>query len=135
MSEIKLWMVFEALSPREEDVQDSLDEHLEKLRSEEGLEVTSVEMEDVEKMEDPHPELDEGYSQVVEVQADVETFTRAIKTVINYGPTYVQIEGPESFEMDISDMQNSLQEVANTVHQYAQMGVGGVLLSRPGEES
>ena len=133
MSEIKLWMVFEALSPREQDVEDSLDDHLEKLRSEDDLEVTEVEKEEVEKMEDPHPDLEEGFSQVVEVRADVDTFTRAIKTVINYGPTYLQIEGPESFEMDISDMQNSLQEVANTMQQYAQMGLGGVLLSRPEE--
>ena len=134
MSEIKLWMVFEALSPREDDVENSLDDHLEKLRSEDDLEVTDVTREEVKKMEDPHPELDEGYSQVIEVRADVSTYTRAVKTVINYGPTYVQIEGPEKFEMDLPDMQESLQEVANTVHQYAQMGVGGVLVSRPEEQ-
>jgi len=134
MSSIKLWMVFEALSPREQDVEDSLNDHLEKLKSEDDLEVTSVEKEDVERMEDPHEDLDEGYSQVVEVKADVENFTRAIKTVLNYGPTYIQIEGPENFEMDLSDMQNSLQEVATTMQQYAQMGLGGVLLSRPEED-
>ena len=126
-------MVFEALSPREQDVEDSLNDHLDKLRSEDDLEITKIEKEEVEKMEDPHEDLDEVFSQVVEVEADVENFTRSIKTVVNYGPTYVQIEGPESFEMDISDMQNSLQEVANTMQQYAQMGLGGVLLSRPEE--
>ncbi len=134
MSDIKLWMVFEALSPREQDVEDSLNDHLEKLRSEDNLKVTSVEKDEVEKMEDPHPDLDEGYSQVVEVKADIGNFSRAIKTVLNYGPTYVQIEGPENFEMDLSDMQSSLQEVATTMQQYAQMGLGGVLLSRPEEE-
>ncbi|MFB6115959.1 MAG: hypothetical protein ABEK10_00465 [Candidatus Nanosalina sp.] len=134
MSEIKLWMVFEALSPREEDVKESLEDHVEKLREENDLEVTEVNMEEVEKMDDPHPDLEEGFSQVVEVRAEALTYTRAIKTVINYGPTYVQIEGPDSFEMDLPDMQESLQEVANTVHQYAQMGVGGVLVSRPEEQ-
>lgn len=134
MSDIKLWMVFEALSPNEEDVKESLEDHLEKLRSEEEIGLTDVNIENVEQMDDPHPEMDTGYSQVVEVKADVSSFSRAVKTVINYGPTYVQIEGPENFEMGISDMQDSLQEVANTVHQYAQMGVGGVLVSRPEEE-
>lgn len=134
MSGIKLWMVFEALSPRETDVENSLDDHIEKLRSEDDLEVTEVTREDVEKMDDPHPDLDEGYSQVIEVRAEASTYTRAVKTVINYGPTYVQIEGPDKFEMDLPDMQESLQEVANTVHQYAQMGVGGVLVSRPEEK-
>ena len=134
MTEIELWMVFEALSPKEDDVNESLDEHVRKLRDEKDLEVSSVNTDEAELMQDPHPELDEGYSKVIEVQAKASTYTRAVKTVINYGPTYVQIEGPESFEMDISDMQKSLQEVANTVHQYAQMGVGGVLVSRPEEQ-
>ena len=134
MSSIELWMVFEALSPKEEDVKQSLQDHVQKLREENNLTLSEVNMEDAELMEDPHPELDEGYSKVVEVQAEADTYTRAVKTVINYGPTYVQIEGPESFKMDISDMQESLQEVANTVHQYAQMGVGGVLVSNSGEQ-
>lgn len=134
MTDIKLWMVFEAVGPSEDDVEGSLEDHLEKLRSEDELEVVEANIEEIEKVEDPHPGLDEGFSQVAEVRADAETFTRAVKTVINYGPTYVQIEGPESFEMELPDMQNSLQEVANTVHQYAQMGLGGVLVSRPEEE-
>jgi hypothetical protein len=134
MTEIELWMVFEAVGPSEDDVEGSLEDHLEKLRSEDELEVVEANIEEIEKVEDPHPGLDEGFSQVAEVRADAETFTRAVKTVINYGPTYVQIEGPENFEMELPDMQSSLQEVANTVHQYAQMGLGGVLVSRPEEE-
>jgi hypothetical protein len=54
--------------------------------------------------------------------------------VINYGPTYVQIEGPDGYEIELPELQNSLQEVADLVHQYAQMGVGGVLVSNPREE-
>jgi hypothetical protein len=133
MTGIELWMVFEAVGPSREDVKDSLDDHLNKMRSEEGLEITEANVEEIEKVEDPHPGLDEGFSQVAEVMADADSFTRAVKTVINYGPTYVQIEGPEEFEMDLPDMQDSLQEVANTVHQYAQMGLGGVLVSKPEE--
>lgn len=133
MTGIELWMVFEAVGPSREDVKDSLDDHLDKMRSEEGLEITEANVEEIEKVEDPHPGLDEGFSQVAEVMADADSFTRAVKTVINYGPTYVQIEGPEEFEMDLPDMQDSLQEVANTVHQYAQMGLGGVLVSKPEE--
>lgn len=133
MTGIELWMVFEAVGPEREDVEDSLDDHLDKMRSEDELEITEANVEEIEKVKDPHPGLDEGFSQVAEVMAEVDSFKRAVKTVINYGPTYVQIEGPESFEMDLSDMQGSLQEVANTVHQYAQMGLGGVLVSKPEE--
>lgn len=135
MGEINLWMVFEAVGPSREDVEDSLEDHIEKMESEDELKITEANVEEIEKVENPHPGLEEGFSQVAEVRADAETYTRAVKTVINYGPTYVQIEGPDNFDMDLPDMQESLQEVANTVHQYAQMGVGGVLISNPEEES
>lgn len=128
-------MVFEAVGPSREDVEDSLEDHIEKMESEDELKITEANVEEIEKVENPHPGLEEGFSQVAEVRADAETYTRAVKTVINYGPTYVQIEGPDNFDMDLPDMQESLQEVANTVHQYAQMGVGGVLISNPEEES
>jgi hypothetical protein len=131
---IELWMVFEAVAPSKEELEESLDDHIEKMESEEGLEITEAEVEETEEVENPHPGLEKGFSQVAEVRAEAETFTRAVKTVINYGPTYVQIEGPDRFEMDLPDMQNSLQEVADTVHQYAQMGIGGVLVSNPKEE-
>lgn len=135
MGEINLWMVFEAVGPSREDVEDSLEDHIEKMESEDELKITEANVEEIEKVENPHPGLEEGFSQVAEVRADADTYTRAVKTVINYGPTYVQIEGPDNFDMDLPDMQESLQEVANTVHQYAQMGVGGVLISNPEEES
>jgi len=134
MGEINLWMVFEAVGPSRGDVEDSLEDHIEKMRSEDELEITEANIEEIEKVENPHPGLEEGFSQVAEVRADAETYTRAVKTVINYGPTYVQIDGPENFDMDLPDMQESLQEVANTVHQYAQMGAGGVLISKSTDE-
>ena len=131
---IELWMVFEAVAPSREDLEDSLDDHIEKMKSENELEIAEYEIEESEEVENPHPGLDKGFSQVAEVRAEAENYTRAIKTVINYGPTYVQVEGPDTYEMDLSDTQKSLQEVANMMHKYAQMGVGGVLVSNPEAE-
>ena len=127
-------MVFETVGPTRDDVEDSLDDHLEKMESEDELELKEANVEEIDKVENPHPGLEEGFSQVAEVRADADSFTRAVQTVINYGPTYVQIEGPDNFNMELPDMQDSLQEVANTVHQYAQMGLGGVLVSKPEEQ-
>lgn len=131
---LKLWMVFEAVAPEKEAVEDSLDSHVENLKSEEGLEVLEEEFGSVDKVEDPHPGLDEGYSSLVEMRVECDNFTRAIKTVVNYGPTYVQVEGPEHYDLNLKDSQQALQEVANTMQQYAQMGLGGVLVSNTEEE-
>lgn len=132
---VEVWMVFEAVGPKKEGVENSLDEHINTLKDEEeGVEVIELERDEATKMEDPHPSLDEGYSQVVEMDVEMENFQKAIETVINYGPTYVQFKGPEKYKMDLAESQNVLQSVANTMHQYAQMGTGGVLIGRSAKE-
>lgn len=131
---IQLWMVFEAVAPEKEAVEDSLKDHIDMMETEDDLEIVESEIDEVTEVKDPHPGLDRGFSQVAELKLEVDGFDRAIETVVNYGPTYVQLEGPERYEMDMREMQDSLQNVANTMHQYAQMGPGGVLISRTGEE-
>jgi hypothetical protein len=130
---VELWMVFEAVAPDRDSLKESLEEHIEMMETEDDIEITESEIDDVSEVKDPHPGLDKGYSQVAEIHVEVEGFDRAIETVVNYGPTYVQIEGPEKYEMSMREMQDALQNVANTMHQYAQMGPGGVLISKSGE--
>jgi len=131
---IKLWMVFEAVAPKKEAVEGSLESHVETLGSENKVTITEQETEEVSKVQNPHPDLEEGYSQVSEVRVDVEDFTKALSIVINYGPTYVQLEGPDEYTMNLKESQESLQKVANTMQQYAQQGVGGILVSKTAEE-
>jgi hypothetical protein len=90
-------------------------------------------MDDVDEIENPHPGIEKGFSQVLELRVEIESFTKAIETVINYGPTYIQLEEPNRIEIDLKDGQEALQTVANTVHQYAQSGIGGVLVSSANE--
>lgn len=131
---IKLWMVFEAVAPEKDSLENSLEDHVETMvAQEEGVELVEQEFDEVSKVENPHPGLEEGFSQVAEVRVEADSFTKAVELVINYGPTYVQIEGPDNYEMGIGEAQNALQSVANTMHQYAQMGPGGVLISKSSE--
>jgi hypothetical protein len=131
---IQLWMVFEAVAATEEGVEDSLDEHLEKLESESRVEITESNIDEISRVENPHPDLEEGFSQVAECRLEVDDFEKAISLTFNYGPTYVQMEGPEKFELDLKDGQESLQTVANVIHKYAEKGLGGVLVSKSTEE-
>ncbi|QKQ98576.1 hypothetical protein GKQ38_03560 [Candidatus Nanohaloarchaea archaeon] len=131
---IELWMVFEAVSNEQEKVEEALDEHIEGLESEEEVEIQEVNWEEASKVKDPHPDLDEGFSKIVEVVLETDSFNKAVEITINYGPTYVQIEGPENFNLTLKDSQEALQKVADTMHNYAQMGAGGVLISKSGEE-
>lgn len=127
-------MVFEAVGPNKEGVEQSMKDHISSLSGDKGVEVIEQDEEEIQHMEDPHPSLDEGYSKVAEIRAEFDSFSRALETVINYGPTYLQFEEPDSFRMDLKDAQESLQTVANTMHEYAQKGAGGVVVSRQTDE-
>ena len=130
-----LWMVFEAVAPTKDDLEDSLQDHVEMLEEEDGVEIVETQEDDVSEIENPHPGLEEGFSQVTEVRIRTEEYLKAMKIVISYGPTYVQLEEPERIEMDLKEGQETLQEVATLMHQYAQSGAGGVMISRASAEN
>ncbi|WEL19264.1 hypothetical protein [Candidatus Nanohalococcus occultus] len=131
---IKLWMVFEAVAPNKQGVENSLQDHIEMLSGDDGVQIKEKTFDEISEMENPHPGLEKGFSQVCEIRTEIDDFSKVIQTVINYGPTYVQIEGPDEINMDLKDAQESLQQVVDTMHQYANSGAGGMLISRASDE-
>lgn len=128
--DVKLWMVFEAVAATEEGVEGSLEEHLEKLSNEPEVEILERNIDDAEKVENPHPDLEEGYSQVAETVVEASSFEEAIAITVNYGPTYIQMEEPDVYELSLKEGQESLQDVADIMRRYAEMGLGGMLVSK-----
>lgn len=127
---LKLWMVFEAVAPTEEDLRDSLHEHVEEFANEEEVEIEEKDYDDMKELENPHPGLEKGYSQVCELKAYIENYPSAVSLCMSYGPTYVQVEEPDRLEMNLAETQDSLQKVVDMMHQYAQMGAGGIMVSK-----
>lgn len=128
--DLKLWMIFEAVAASEDAVKGSLEDHIEKLSNEPEAEIVEKTVEEIEKVENPHESLDEGFSQVAEVVVEASSFEEAIALVINYGPTYIQLESPDHYEMSLKEGQETLQNVADIMRRYAEMGVGGMLVSK-----
>lgn len=128
-------MVFEAVGREKNEVEESLEDHLEKLESEDDIEIAEKDWSEAEEMEDPHPGIEKGYSMVVETVIEIDSLDRLVETVINYGPTYVQVEGPDNYDIGLAELQDTVQNVATTMHQYAQMGAGGVLISKNRDDS
>jgi hypothetical protein len=128
--DVKLWMVFEAVAATEEGVEGSLEEHLEKLSNEPEVEILERNIDEAEKVENPHPDLEEGYSQVAETVVEASSFEEAIAITVNYGPTYIQMEEPDVYELSLKEGQESLQDVADIMRRYAEMGLGGMLVSK-----
>lgn len=128
--DVKLWMVFEAVAATEEGVEGSLSDHLEKLENEPDVEIVESTIDEVEKVENPHPDLEEGYSQVAETIIETSSFEEAVAITVNYGPTYIQMEEPNVYDLSLKEGQETLQDVADIMRKYAEMGVGGMLVSK-----
>lgn len=128
--DVKLWMVFEAVAATEDGVEGSLEEHLEKLGNEPDAEIIESNVDKVEKVDNPHPDLEEGYSQVAETVVKASSFEEAIALTVNYGPTYVQMEEPDVYDLSLKEGQETLQDVADIMRRYAEMGAGGMLVSK-----
>ncbi len=135
MSEpLEVWMVFDVMAATEEAARESLDDHLEKLESERSVSAFAADVDDIREVEQPSAQLDHGYSQVAEVEMEVDSFSELVKMVINYGPTSVDVKSPDRVEMGIGEVRNALNAVAQIMHQFLQSGAGGMMVSRPAEE-
>ncbi|MDY6778871.1 MAG: hypothetical protein SVU32_09470 [Candidatus Nanohaloarchaea archaeon] len=130
---IDLWMVFEVVAAQEDAAVESLENHVEKLGSLDQVDITSKEFDDVKAVENPHPSIDEGYSLVSEVECTVDSFPALVEIVMNYGPTMIEVKGPDRIELELGEAQDALNMVAEMMHKFQQAGVGGMMISRDGE--
>ncbi len=126
---INVWMIFEVLASNKDTAESSLKKHVEKIRNEKNVEITEESFDEVKEVEEPHPSLDKGFSQVCEVRCDVKTFSELVKLVLNYGPTMIEVESPEKIEMKMSELQDSLNLVTEMMHKFLKAGAGGMMIS------
>ena len=127
---IDVWMVFQVVAATKDAAEDSLNQHVEKIGNESCVSEFEPEMDAVEEVENPHEALDKGYSKVCEIEMTVSSFSELIELVINYGPTSVDVLGPDEITMDLGEVRNSMNAVAQMMHQFLQAGAGGMMISR-----
>lgn len=128
---LEVWMVFHVIAATEDGAEESLEQHLDALSSERTVTEFTADVDEVEEVDKPHPSLETGYSQVAEVEMTVTGFADLVELVINYGPTSVDVQAPESIEMDLGEVRDAMNAVAQLMHQFLQSGAGGMMVSRP----
>lgn len=131
---LEVWMIFQVIATAEDATVESLEDHIDQLREESAVSYLDAEFDDVQEVDQPHPEVERGYSQVCEVEMDVRSFSELVELVINYGPTSVDVKAPDRVAMDIGEVRDSLNAVAQMMHQFLQSGAGGMMISRPQDE-
>jgi len=81
------------------------------------------------KVDNPMKGVAEAYSQIVNVKLFVKNLLSLMNIVMVYGPSSIEIMGPDSKKVDMSEMQNIVNNVAGIVHQFAAAGVGGIVIT------
>jgi hypothetical protein len=126
---IDTWFAIETLAVDKEIVENALKRHIEKLAKAPGVFVYASKYSETEKVENPLKNVKEAFSQVAEVKLFIKNVPTLINIVLMYGPSSVEILGPNNKDIKINEMQDVANLLAGLVHQFASAGVGGVVIS------
>lgn len=125
---IKSWMMIEVLAVAEGAARSSLEKHIESLEKEKRCLVYKKSFHEIKKVQNPLPKVPEGYSYVCELELLAYNFNQLFLIVLNYAPSAIEILSPENIKMDMGEAQGILNSLADILHRFAAMGIGGVII-------
>lgn len=126
---IEVWFAIEALAVDKKIVESALKKHVEKLSKAMDTFIYEKKFSDIKKVENPMKDVKEGYSQVVEVKLFVKNLFSLISITLLYGPSSIEILGPKNKEIKLDEIQSICNILAGIVHQFASVGVGGIVIT------
>jgi len=125
---IKSWMMIEVMAISEEAAKSSLEKHVQRMETEKGSFIYDKKFGEIEKVDNPIPNVAEGFSYVVEFEMLTENLDKLMTIVMNYGPSSVEILEPDELKIPVGEAQGILNSVSAMMHKFASQ-VGGVIVS------
>lgn len=119
----------EVMAVDEDTTTSALKNHLDKIKSQEGIKIFKEDLDEPEEVEDPPQQVSQAYSQIAEIEFIVSSVKNLITFTFLYGPSSVEVLEPEEVELKISELQDMANTTAALVHQYASQGAGGIITS------
>ena len=126
---IEAWFAIEALAVNEETVKTAMESHIERLCNAKDVFVYEKKFLDIRKVEKPLKNVDSAFSQVVEVKLFVKSLFSLINIVMLFGPSSIEIIGPNRKEINIDEVQNIANMIAGIIHEFAAAGIGGMVIN------
>ncbi len=131
---IQAAMMFEVLAAKEEVAKEALQNHIGKMEKSEFLGMIKKDFSEAEKVEKPIKGIETGFSQICETEFLVKNFDSLAHLVLEFGPASVEILKPEKYQLSVREAQNVLNIVAEMMHRFAAVGLGGIVIARGGRE-
>jgi hypothetical protein len=119
----------EALGVTEDVVKNSLEKHIEKLSHIKELVVYEKKFSEIKHVKNPMQGVESAYSYFVNVRFFAKTMSTLLNVVLIYGPSSVEVLGPNKKEIDMSEAQDICNVLAGMVHQFAAAGIGGIVIT------
>lgn len=126
---IDAWFAIEALAVKEDIVKKSLAAHVNKLSGVKDVLVYETNFSENKRVEKPLKDVEVGYSQVVDLKLLVKDLLTLCKIIMLYGPSAIEILGPNEMKIKIDEVQNLANSIATVIHQFASVGVGGIVIT------
>lgn len=124
-----VWFSIEALAVEKDVVESALRKHVEKMGNVRDILVYEKEFTETIRVEKPMKDVEAGYSQIVKVKFFAKNLMTLISVVLTYGPSAIEILGPDKHELRIDEVQNIVNLLAGVVHNFAAAGIGGMIIT------
>ena len=126
---IRSWMMIEVMAVNKEATKSALEKHVDKMCKEKKTIVYKKDFKDIQRIENPRPNIPEAYTYVVELEVATETYDQLVFLAMNYGPSGIEILEPEKLKLDMGEAQSILNSISEMIHKFAAAGVGGVVIN------
>lgn len=121
-------MMIEVLAIAKDTAESALRKHADGLDKEKRTLVIRKEFKDTRLVKNPHPNIEVGFSQIVEVELLTADFDSLVYIIMNYAPSSIEILAPAKISIDIGEAQGILTSIAALIHKFAALGIGGVVV-------
>lgn len=118
---IKAFLIFEMLGRPVEYLKNSLNNFVDKLSNEPGVEIKNKNIHEPKQIKDANQEI---YTAFVETEIEFKDLPALFKIVFTYMPSHIEIVEPESMRMKNFDLNFLMNEITRRLHQYDEIAKG-----------
>src|SRR3989344_9429124 len=126
---IRSRMTFEVMATDEKLAQDTLADHIKKLKQAPDNEVISEKFDEVVEVNPPPREIPQAFSQFADVEILSQSIESLLLIVITFAPSSVEVMEPQKLEVNFSTVQSIMNTISDLMHRYAAQGAGGIVIS------
>ena len=124
----KMW--FDVLAATKEAAEESLKNHIEKIKKLDNCIVVKEEFQDTIEVEKPLPRVERAYSKAAEIEVLTKDIETLLSITIFFAPSAVEVLEPESIKITAASIQTIMNTVADLLHRFASQGIGGVVIAK-----